>query len=270
MACTRLGWRVFPLAATTGTPAIRNWPERATTDREKINEWWGWSFMGAGVGIATGAESGFWALDLDVKNGLNGPASLMKLQGEHGELPGTWTVRTRSGGLHLYWSWPVSGVVRNSVGEGGRGVAPGIDVRGEGGYVRAPARAADVLVAVRPTPAPAWLLQRALEAAGPRSSTGGRRVGSGAWTGSRPDPLETLRRAEDRLASVSEGGRNDALNRTAFLLARWSHETGVDRDGAWDACASACRRNGVWDDDGPEACAATFASGWNAGAAVTA
>ena len=69
----------------------------------------------------------------------------------------------------------------------------------------------------------------------------------------------------DRPKRVEAGGRNDALNRAAFLLARWSGETGVDEWDAWKHLRWACERNGLWEDDGPEGCRATFVSGWSAG-----
>jgi hypothetical protein len=259
-ACAKLGWRVLPLAPLTGLPAIKKWQVDATTDVEVIDEWWSWSFPKAGVGIATGSESGIWALDLDVKNGLNGPASLIELQGRHGRVPATWTVRSRSGGLHLYFAWSDAGIVRNSTSE----VGPGIDVRGEGGYVRGPRRADDVRLAVLPVPAPDWLLQRALNAR--RTRDRGRSRAGNFYAGL--TTAEVLESAERRLSSVGSGGRNDALNAQVYYLASGSHITGVTRDEVYEIAERACRENGVWDDDGPEQFNATFAGAWSSGLAA--
>ena len=82
------------------------------------------------LGIATGAASGFWVLDVD---GEDGEASLRKLEAEHGPLPATVEVITGKG-RHSYFRIGEHGAIRNSVGE----IAPGLDVRGDGGYVLAP------------------------------------------------------------------------------------------------------------------------------------
>ena len=108
-----------------------------------------------GVGIATGARSGVFVVDLDVKNGIDGIANFAAL----GECPPTRTVRTPSGGLHPYFKHPGFPVKTSA-----SALAPGIDVRGDGGYVVAPGSphvnggryelAADLPIA----DAPAWLL----------------------------------------------------------------------------------------------------------------
>lgn len=265
LTCATLGWRVFPLMPGRGTPAIKNWPQRATTDRNTVEEWWSWSFIGAGVGIATGQASGIWVLDIDVKNGVDGYDTWANLIIEHGPIPNTFTAMSRSGGGHIYFRWPEHDVVRNSTSQGRRAIGPGLDVRGEGGYVRAPLRSSAVVCSSRPADAPDWLLKRAVEATRPEAGGSTRpapRVA--AWT----DTQDALRHAAARLAVIGEGGRNDALNRATFLLARWSGETGVTRELAWQAMRWACRENGLWESDGPEGCLATFNSGWNAGASA--
>jgi len=268
LTCAHLGWRVFPLMRGIGTPAIKNWPGRATTDRNTIEEWWSWSFIGAGVGIATGAASGIWVLDIDVKNGVNGYDTWANLVTDHGPIPNTFTATSRSGGGHVYFRWPEHEVVRNSTSQGNRAIGPGLDVRGEGGYVRAPLRTSAVIDSSRPVHAPDWLLKRAVEA----SRGEERDAGAGPRASGRPvewrDTQRALKHAAARLAVVREGGRNDALNRATFLLARWSRETGVTRELALRAMTWACRENGLWESDGPEGCLATFNSGWNAGASA--
>lgn len=89
-------------------------------------------------GIVTGARNGIWVLDLDRKNGKDGLRAMTELAADHGGLPDTYTVKTKSGGFHLYWRWPdapdsgPAPQIRNRAG-----LLPGVDVRGEGGYVRA-------------------------------------------------------------------------------------------------------------------------------------
>jgi hypothetical protein len=53
-------------------------------------------------------------------------------------LPDTPMVHTASGGLHLYFEPPASPEIRNTGGARGRGIGPGLDWRGEGGFVIVP------------------------------------------------------------------------------------------------------------------------------------
>ena len=63
--CSR-GWRVFPASADK-EPLLKGWPEKASTDLMTVNQWWN-EFPSANIGIATGSASGFWVLDIDMKN----------------------------------------------------------------------------------------------------------------------------------------------------------------------------------------------------------
>ncbi|QDT68644.1 hypothetical protein MalM25_15680 [Planctomycetes bacterium MalM25] len=83
------------------------------------------------MGIATGASSDFFVLDVD---GEEGERSLADLIEQHGELPETVTTKTPRGGRHLYFDLPGDADVRNSAGK----LGPKLDVRGDGGYVVAP------------------------------------------------------------------------------------------------------------------------------------
>ena len=86
----------------------------------------------ANVGIVTGQISSLVVIDVDPGHG--GEDSLEDLVTRFGALPPTLTVRTGGGGRHLYFSAPADPVpVRSRVG-----VAPGIDVRAEGGMIVAP------------------------------------------------------------------------------------------------------------------------------------
>jgi hypothetical protein len=60
------------------------------------------------------------------------------------ELPGhTLTVRTPSGGLHLYYRVPGDVTLRNTRGEDGNGLGWKVDTRAGGGYVVAPGTVTD-------------------------------------------------------------------------------------------------------------------------------
>jgi hypothetical protein len=106
----------------------------ATTDPVRIRALFGVAPWATGYGVACGrGPHHLIGLDLDVKHGADGVSALRALAETHRfALPATVTVLTPSGGRHLWLSAP--GPVPNSAGR----LAPGIDVRGEGGYVVGP------------------------------------------------------------------------------------------------------------------------------------
>lgn len=102
----------------------------ATTDREAaVAAWTRWP--DANIGVPTGKASGHDVLDVDVQHG--GAGTLKRLEQEHGKLPETVEVLTPNGGRHYVFRH--SGRTLKS----GAGVlGPGLDTRGEGGYVLVP------------------------------------------------------------------------------------------------------------------------------------
>jgi hypothetical protein len=117
------GWRVFPCEPGAKTPMIRDWPNKATADTVQILRWWS-QWPNANIGIATG--QGLEVLDVDYSAG--GDKSMRQLR-ESGSFPTTPTVETARG-CHHYFK-----------GEGNRNrvaILPGLDWRGEGGFVIAP------------------------------------------------------------------------------------------------------------------------------------
>lgn len=118
----------------------------------------------ANLGIPTGAENGFWVLEADTPKGHNvdGIASLRALERMHGRLPKTLMAMSPSGSLHYYFRWPKRGLICSSASK----IAPGVDVRGEGGMVLTPPSVKEGVGRYRflnwGTPiadAPAWLLK---------------------------------------------------------------------------------------------------------------
>jgi len=105
-----------------------NGVKNATTDPAIIRSWWE-KHPHANPAIAGG--NGLAILDIDPDRG--GWESLAKLEQEIGSLPDSWTVRTGSGGQHLYFSVPADMRIRNRTDW-----RPGLDIRGAGGYVIAP------------------------------------------------------------------------------------------------------------------------------------
>lgn len=113
-------------------PVVSDWPQAATVDGAIIERWWQDRPL-ASPAVATGAGSGLWVMDVDVKGDAGGLASLAMLESEYGDLKSSWVTRTPSGGLHLWFSHPLDRGVRNIVG-----LLPGIDIRGDGGLIVLP------------------------------------------------------------------------------------------------------------------------------------
>ncbi|MFI6604662.1 bifunctional DNA primase/polymerase [Nonomuraea sp. NPDC050536] len=93
-----------------------------------------WCFrnVGAGDNIGVGCwRSRVLGIDLDVKDGI---ARFAALCDQHSQAwPDTLTVRTPSGGLHLYFTVPADLVIGSTAGRSpGSPLGPGIDTRGPG------------------------------------------------------------------------------------------------------------------------------------------
>ena len=164
------------------------------------------------IGVPTGQGAGFFVVDLDVKNGGQG---LEWLAANQHRLPRTRTHKTRSGGQHLLFHWPEGRTVRNSASR----IAPGVDVRGNGGYIIAPPSPEyEIADASALAEAPAWLLDlidppaaapspASRPAPAPRTSGDGTRYG-----------LQALDNECQAILSAPDGAKHDTLNRAAFSI----------------------------------------------------
>ena len=204
------GWAVLPLHTPTAHarcscgradcsspgkhPRTAHGVKDATTDARTIRASWA-AYPDANVGIVTGSASGFAVADVDPRNGGN--EALEELEKKHGRLPDTATAQTSAGGRHLYFS--TDGPVKSRV------LAPGVDFKGDGGYVVAPPsrhasgdvyRGDEAFEDGRPlADLPSWLTAAPTERAGRADAAG--------------DVL-----------TFSEGERNEALTSIAGSLRR--------------------------------------------------
>ena len=152
-----------------------------------------------------------------------GERSLERLTDAGYELPQTLAVRTGSGGLHLYYYATPGSPLGNSAGRlpGIELELPGVDLRGDGGYVVAPpsvhvsgSRYAWIAHEAEPAPAPEWLSAEHTSPSEPividiQTQGATSAYGRAALEGE----LEELGRAP-------VGTRNYTLNRCAFRLGR--------------------------------------------------
>jgi len=98
----------------------------ATRNPAQVEVWWS-AWPQAHIGIRTGKASGFDVLDVDM-HAQNGQGALAAFVAEHGPLQPTVEARTGGGGTHYLFKH------QDGVGST-TGLLPGVDVRGEPGYI---------------------------------------------------------------------------------------------------------------------------------------
>ena len=134
LACAERGWPVFPCLWNMKVPLTRHGYLDATTDPGQITDWFA-RHPHRNLAVATGAP-GPDVLDIDQRGpAANGFPALARLR-DAGLLNGaSASVRTPSGGLHLYFA----GTSQRT----GHLPAARIDFLAAGGYVLIPPSAVD-------------------------------------------------------------------------------------------------------------------------------
>jgi hypothetical protein len=196
----------------------------ATTLTDTIVAWWSRT-PDALIGVPTGAPIGYVVLDIDRKDGgPDGFATLAKLDSPI--LPLTPTVHTPSGGTHLYFERPPGGLC-NTSGERGHGIGPGIDWRGDGGYIIVPSPGSGYrwdrrlhFGRYQPVPVPATLLPQAPpefkdHPAAPRSN------------GLSPYAEAALDDACRAILSAPQGEQENTLNAECFSIGTLAGAGGI-------------------------------------------
>jgi hypothetical protein len=282
LAYARRGIPVFPCNPRDKHPYCATGFHAANTNETWIKLWWR-QLPNAMIGIPTGPASGMWVFDVDQdpKRAIDGRTALHELVTRHGPLPITLTSQTPRGGVQHFFKWN-GARIRNSVGK----IGPGLDVRGDGGYVVLPPSVREDGVAYRwqdpslpPVEAPAWLIEEAIKA--PASSADGtpsvrepRRATREAVFSSSPGPssprahawaLAALRIACERIANAKTGKRNHTLNAEAFDLFRLVAGGHLDEERARASLFQAADKCGLIDDDGVESVDKTIKSARKAG-----
>ncbi|MBY3543652.1 AAA family ATPase [Rhizobium laguerreae] len=271
------GYPVFPCRAkpedvsdpTTGeietkhekTPYTSNGLRGASKFSRIIQRWWS-DNPDALVGVPTGAPSGFWVLDLDLKPGVaDGHQWLEAMESANGPLPETKRAKTANGGTHIFFRH-VQGV-RNRGGLGS-----GVDVRGEGGYVVMPGsvmadgRHYKWVSEASIAEAPDWLLELVL----PRQASAGPAQPFSYQSGTND---HYVNKAVDEelalLATSGQGGRGAQLNASAYALGQFVGAGALSRSEAEQALYGAAQANGVAQKDGERETWAKIRRGLDAG-----
>ncbi len=267
------GWPVVPLHAPgasgcscrrgeCGSPGKHPRTARglhdASTDHDRISAWWQ-RWPDANLGVVTGADSGLLVLDIDLPDG---PSSLARLEAEHAALPATCEQRTGSGGRQLLFAHPGHPVSNRTRLE------PGIDVRGDGGYIVVPPSAHvsggryQWTGRVPPATPPEWLLQHLdrtrtpdVPAVDPPS------LSLPVGTREQRYAASALQREVSHVAAAVEDSRNDTLNRAAFNLGQLAAAGLLDPDQVADELERVGTAIGL----GPVETRRTIASGLAAG-----
>jgi hypothetical protein len=229
---------VFPCLPGDKRPAIDRWEQRASVGARHIGAAWDERYAGHNIGIATG-PSALVVLDLDthgtlplgwrdepgIVDGQDVLATLAERAGQ--DWPHTLTVRTPSGGRHLYFWAPAGIEIRNSAGK----VGPMVDVRACGGYV---VGAGSVTPAgeyveldgfAEPAPLPPWLLTLIF----PPPSPSVFRDGPLVHAGSMPTRLRGVVQA---VLDSEPGTRNGRLHWAACRAAEMVSNGQLDRSAA--------------------------------------
>jgi hypothetical protein len=201
----------------------------ASKDPAVIRDWWRHSPT-ANIGVRTG--DGRFVLDLD---GVEAASWFGNACGRHGGAPRTLTVRT-SRGYHVFFASTAE--VPNSAGK----LAPGADIRGEGGYVVAAPSvhpSGTIYTIARDLPiaeAPRWLvdLERPVQAPAPMPVF-------------RPGTMKLRGLASilSLMANAREGERNRLLFWGACRLGEMVREGLINEGEARALVCEAGRRSGL-------------------------
>lgn len=227
--------RVFPLVAGRKEPACGGWQTMATTDTERIKQWWSPDQVVIGftrdgrdvlsnpnfnVGVLCG--DGLLGLDADVKKGHRGIETAKGL----GVTFEGFVVRTPSGGLHEYLRGPD---VANSAGS----LGDGVDIRSAGGFLVGPGSVVDgqpyTIEANRElAPVPPAIIHRLTTPAETRRDV---------FT-VQPDTIQAVDRAIAYLgAQAPLAVEGEAGDHTTFVVACTLKDYGVSADMAADLMA---------------------------------
>jgi hypothetical protein len=235
LALAEQGFATFPCRANKH-PATPHGFKDASSDPADLRHLWR-AFPGPLLGLPTGAENGFDALDIDPRHGGD-----EWLDANRNTLPPTRTHRTRSGGTHfLFQHHPV---VRNSESK----IAPGVDTRGEGGYIIWwPSFGGDVLDAAPPADWPAQLVavltpppRTALPPALPP-------LRSDATDRARVLAFTMLTRALANVKAAPAGQRHYRLRDAALTIGGLLHLLDIDQTKAFERLVSSAQEAGAAD-----------------------
>lgn len=244
------GWSAFGLLPRTKKPASP-W-KRFQTERPSLEDQRRWQAEGCNAAIVTGTASGVLVLDCDTPEAI---AEAERL-GTNGA-PKAKTAK----GAHFYFAHP-GGQVSNKTG-----FLPGMDLRGDGGFVVAPGSIHpsgaryewEIPPAGELPTVPGWLS----EALRPKPAQAPPAAPIKSTASASPYSLAALQSEIEAMRIAPEGTRNHQLNKSAFALAQLAASGDVSENEAAAELRQAALEAGLE----PDEVEATLASGWRAGLA---
>jgi hypothetical protein len=205
------GWPIYPQNPRNRHGYFVGAKDAATTDPTVIRTWAA-RYPDMAIAVLTGGPSGIVALDVDIKNGVDGRDTL-EMDFGVALHPASPTDHSPSGGYHILFSWPGRLVKSGPIGRG-------LEVKGDGLWITlppGPGRYWDPILDLTTTPIapmPAWLLAAtAPPAEEPRSAAGPRYVGKLS-----PYGAAALDAAVKRIVEAGPGKQEVTLNGEAFSI----------------------------------------------------
>lgn len=245
------GWNAFALPPRTKRPAS-SW-KQYQTERPSLDDQRRWQAEGCNAAIVTGIVSRLLVLDCDTPEAI--------AEAERLGTNGAPSVKTAKG-VHFYFAHP-----GGQVGNKARFI-PGMDLRGDGGFVVAPG-------SIHPSgaryewqkppegdlpPAPGWLLD-AVTLKPPEAAPAAPRIKPAIHAS--PYGQAALQSEIEAMRAAPEGTRNHQLNKSAFALAQLAASGDVAENEATAELRLAALETGLEQDE----VETTLASGWRAGQA---
>lgn len=170
---------------------------------EEVTEWF--TPNNRSVGVATGKVSNLFLLDFDF---TKHPESKVWYEANKVRLPRTWTERTKSGGLHIYFRWTPALETKQT--NTTSVLCVGVDTKGYGGYSKiTPSEGYEWITPPHAAPLanpPEWLV--ALLAA----------KGNSFRRSIKTDTLAKPNWFGEALAGLKEGNRNETFTKVAGSL----------------------------------------------------
>lgn len=206
----------------------------------------------------TGVNMDCFVVDLDPPNGMKAFKALRVEAGaDHVD---TYTVKTQSGGYHLYYKLPPDRDIRNSASK----IGANIDIRGEGGYIILPPSEGkngryELHSDVAPILPPGWLIEQIFrQKVRPSINKIQSSLAGGTTYG--------LTAKESELAKVAlaqEGRRNHTLNESAFSLGQLVAGGELDESTTRNELCNAALRCGLSESEINKTIASGFKAGMN-------
>jgi hypothetical protein len=280
-------WRIFPIPYRSRAPRIKDWPNQATSDPEKLKEWFSPGSQ-KNIGLLCGLASGVVVLDVDigpkftdngdlqVKNDVpvvaTGDKTLAELANLLGSLPKTLEqISGNRHGRHKIFKHPPGTTIRNGV------LAHNIDIKSCGGQiVVAPSihpsggqyQWVDWKTPIAELPA-AWIEHIRAHQAQPTHDTPERETPpmqrtAAQFSGANPRYMQAaLDGAYKAVAEAVDGTQNQTTNDNALHMFRYVLGGHLKKTVVEAGMFAAATASGLVAKDGPTAVRNTIASAWN-------